>query len=80
MTYFWNKKKNYFICLDKIRNFEIVVKSSSVPGNEHTSVTIVAWFSDVETLSLEEFRDKKEAETFLENLQTFSMPKEEIYA
>jgi len=68
MTYFWNKNKDKFICLEKVRNFEVFIKSSEV--------TTVAWFSDVETLEVGKFNKREEAETFLENLVTFTVSQE----
>jgi hypothetical protein len=59
MNYFWDKNQDRFICLDKVRNFEIVVKNE---------VSVIIWFNDTETLELGKFGTKREAEKFLHQL------------
>jgi hypothetical protein len=62
--YFWNKDKTQFICLGKVRNFEVIVKS--------VGTTIIAWFNDMETLEVGKFDSKEAAAEFLETLVTFT--------
>jgi len=68
MTYFWNKNKDKFVSLEKVRNFEVVIKGFEV--------RVIAWFSDVETIEVGKFDYREQAESFLENLGTFTIPQE----
>jgi hypothetical protein len=68
MTYFWNKNKEKFISLEKVRNFEVVIKGFEIK--------VIAWFSDVETVEVGKFEKKEQAEAFLENMETFTVPQE----
>lgn len=66
--YFWTKDKSKFVSLDKIRNFEVKFQMSGT--------SVIAWFSDIETLEIGVFAEKAEAKFFLENLEIFIIPKE----
>jgi hypothetical protein len=59
MTFVWNKAKSIAICLEKVRNFEIV------SSNNMIGFSVLAWFNDRESLNMGKFDNLKEAETFV---------------
>jgi hypothetical protein len=59
MAFVWNKAKSIAICLEKVRNFEIVSSTNTIGFN------VLVWFNDRESINMGKFDNPKDAETFI---------------